>query len=100
MKSIIMGIIKLKANIGTATGKHFFLRLLFESRAKLPFVVQLRRKVFAAVIKERVVGMGDKRSLQRCGVSTSIMDWGSGPEWQIFVWMSHPYRPSCCPSKY
>jgi len=25
-----MGIIKVNANIGTATGKHFFLRLLFD----------------------------------------------------------------------
>jgi len=48
MKSLV-GTIKVKGNIGTATGKHFFLPgLLFESRAKPPFVVQLRRKGFAA----------------------------------------------------
>ena len=51
MKSISVGTIKVKGNVGTATAKHFFLPgLLFESRAKPPFVVQLRRKGFAAVI--------------------------------------------------
>jgi hypothetical protein len=46
-----VGTIKVKGNNGTATGKHFFLLgLLFESRAKPPFVVQLRGKGFAAEI--------------------------------------------------
>jgi hypothetical protein len=39
-----VGIIKVKGNIGTATGKHFFLPgLFFVSRAKHPFVVQDKR---------------------------------------------------------
>jgi len=34
-----MGNHQVKTNIDTASGKRFFLRLLFESRVKLPFVV-------------------------------------------------------------
>jgi hypothetical protein len=40
----LVGVIKVNGNIGTATGKHFFLPgLFFESRAKHPFVAQDER---------------------------------------------------------
>ncbi|MGA2169766.1 MAG: DUF3857 domain-containing protein [Terracidiphilus sp.] len=40
----LVGVIKVNGNIGTATGKHFFLPgLFFESRAKHPFVAQDKR---------------------------------------------------------
>lgn len=40
----LMGIVKVSGNIGTSTGKHFFLPgLFFESRAKHPFVAQDKR---------------------------------------------------------
>jgi hypothetical protein len=46
-----VGTIKVKGNIGTATGKPFFpLGVFFESRAKPPFAVQLRRKGFAQAL--------------------------------------------------
>jgi hypothetical protein len=42
--SNLMAIVKVSGNIGTATGKHFFLPgLFFESRAKHPFVAQDKR---------------------------------------------------------
>lgn len=41
--SNLMGIVKISGNIGSATGKHFFLPgLFFESRAKHPFVEEKR----------------------------------------------------------
>jgi hypothetical protein len=40
----LIGIVKVSGNVGTATGKHFFLPgLFFESRAKHPFVAQEKR---------------------------------------------------------
>ncbi len=40
----LMGIVKVSGNIGTATGKHFFLPgLFFESKARHPFVAQDKR---------------------------------------------------------
>ena len=40
----LIGVVKVSGNIGTATGKHFFLPgLFFESRAKHPFVAQDKR---------------------------------------------------------
>ena len=40
----LLGIVKVSGNIGTATGKHFFLPgLFFESRANHPFVAQDKR---------------------------------------------------------
>jgi hypothetical protein len=42
--SNLMGIVKISGNIGTATGKHFFLPgLFFESQAKHPFVAEDKR---------------------------------------------------------
>ncbi len=42
--SNLIGLVKISGNIGSATGKHFFLPgLFFESRAKHPFVAQEKR---------------------------------------------------------
>jgi hypothetical protein len=42
----LIGIVNVSGNIGAATGKHFFLPgLLFESRAKHPFVAQDKRTI-------------------------------------------------------
>jgi hypothetical protein len=42
--SNLVGIVRVTGNIGTATGKRFFLPgLFFESRAKHPFVAQDKR---------------------------------------------------------
>jgi Domain of Unknown Function with PDB structure (DUF3857)/Transglutaminase-like superfamily len=43
-KGILMGVVKVSGNMGTATGKHVFLPgLFFESRAKHPFVAEEKR---------------------------------------------------------
>jgi hypothetical protein len=42
----LIGIVNVSGNMGTATGKHFFLPgLFFESRAKHPFVAQDKRTI-------------------------------------------------------
>jgi len=44
--SKLIGVVNVSGNIGTATGKHFFLPgLFFESRAKHPFVAQDKRTI-------------------------------------------------------
>jgi hypothetical protein len=43
-KGVLMGVVKVSGNMGTATGKHVFLPgLFFESRAKHPFVAEEKR---------------------------------------------------------
>jgi len=42
----LIGVVKVNGNIGTATGKHFFLPgLFFESRGNHPFVAQDKRSI-------------------------------------------------------